>query len=170
MADITAAWQREKPGMPTDSIAILTPITRLAKLLNDDRARLLRRAGIDSATLDLLSVLRRSGPPYVLTTRDISARSLVTAGAISQRLSRAEKDGLIRRAPSPTGRRAVAVTLTDKGHSLVDDVVEDLLTHESHLIGDLTDPEREALKTLLDKLATSLQRHLSEIGEDSPPA
>ncbi|WP_280401232.1 MarR family transcriptional regulator [Nocardia carnea] len=45
--------------------------------------------------------MRRSGPPYRLTTRQIAARSLVTAGAISQRLARAEAAGLITRSPAP---------------------------------------------------------------------
>jgi hypothetical protein len=36
-----------------------------------------RHAGVDSATLDLLGVLRRSGPPYTLSTRDIAERTLV---------------------------------------------------------------------------------------------
>lgn len=47
---------------PADSIGIVTPIWQLAKLFGDDRRRVLARAGVDSATLDLLSVLRRSGP------------------------------------------------------------------------------------------------------------
>ena len=32
-AEIAAAWQRERPGVPVESIEIVTPIFRLAKLL-----------------------------------------------------------------------------------------------------------------------------------------
>ena len=81
-ADIAAAWQRELPGVPTASIEVVTPLWRIAKLLADDRRHTLNRLGTDPSTLDLLSVLRRSGPPYELTTREITARTLVTAGAI----------------------------------------------------------------------------------------
>jgi len=42
-------------------------------------------AEADPATLDLISVLRRSGPPYQLSTRQLAERTLVSAGAISQR-------------------------------------------------------------------------------------
>ena len=45
----------------------------------------------DAATLDLLSVLRRAGPPYQLTTRQLTEQTRVTAGAISQRVARAER-------------------------------------------------------------------------------
>ena len=58
-----------------------------AKLLSDDRRRTLGRLGIEDSTLDLLSTLRRSGPPYTLTTRELGERTLVTAGAISQRVA-----------------------------------------------------------------------------------
>ena len=85
-AEIARAWQRERPGVPTESIGIVTPLWRLAKLFADDRRRLLAELGVDPATLDLLSVLRRSGPPYELSTRELTARTLVTAGAISQRV------------------------------------------------------------------------------------
>ncbi|WP_280399098.1 MarR family winged helix-turn-helix transcriptional regulator, partial [Nocardia carnea] len=100
-AEIAAAWERELPGARTESIHLFTPLWRVAKLLTEERQRTLRRLGVDDATLDLLSTLRRSGPPYRLTTRQIAARSLVTAGAISQRLARAEAAGLITRSPAP---------------------------------------------------------------------
>lgn len=54
-------------------------------------------------------VLRRSGPPYRLTTRELTARTLVSAGVISQRLARAESAGLTQRTSSDDHRRAVAV-------------------------------------------------------------
>ena len=71
-AQIAEAWRRERPSTPTDSIEIVTPIWRLAKLFADDRGRVLRAAGIDAATLDLLSVIRRAGPPYTFSTREIA--------------------------------------------------------------------------------------------------
>jgi DNA-binding MarR family transcriptional regulator len=157
-AQIAAAWQRERPGTPTDSIEIVTPIWRLAKMFGDDRGRVLRAAGIDAATLDLLSVIRRSGPPYALSTREIAQRTLVTAGAISQRVARAERDGLVRRAAGTTGRRTVLVSLTDAGKSLIDSSVDAVLGREATLVSCLSEPERATLIALLDKLTTDVRR------------
>ena len=151
-SDIAAAWRRERPGTPTDSIEVFTPIVRLAKLLTDDRARILRAAGIDSATLDLLSVLRRSGPPYRLTTRELAERTLVTAGAISQRVARAEGQGLVTRGPDSSGRKAVAVTLTEAGHAVIERSVDAVLGRDSDLVAGLSTEERETLIPLLTKL------------------
>ncbi|HKD88966.1 MAG TPA: MarR family transcriptional regulator [Streptosporangiaceae bacterium] len=157
-AEIAAAWQRERPGTPTESIEIVTPIWRLAKLFADDRSRVLRGAGIDAATLDLLSVIRRSGPPYTLTTREIARRTLVTAGAISQRVARAERDGFVRRTPGTTGRKSVLVKLTADGHALIERSVDAVLGQEATLTSGLSQRERTLLIELLDKLMADVRR------------
>lgn len=166
-ADIAEAWHRELPGVRTESIEVVTPAWRIAKLLADDRRRTLAELGIDPSTLDLLSVIRRAGPPYELTTREITRRTLVTAGAISQRITRAEREGLVERSPSPASRRAVAVRLTDAGHALIEATVRRLLEHEADVISGLTRDERTALTGLLAKLETSLRTRTSAAGGDS---
>ncbi|MEV6876187.1 MarR family transcriptional regulator [Amycolatopsis sp. NPDC051128] len=155
-ADIAASWRRELPGARTESIEVITPVWRIAKLLADDRRRTLAGLGIDPSTLDLLSVIRRSGPPYELTTREITRRTLVTAGAVSQRIARAEQAGLVERSPSTASRRAVGVRLTEAGHRLIEATVRRLLDHEADLIGALTAAERGTLTGLLAKLEGSL--------------
>jgi DNA-binding MarR family transcriptional regulator len=155
-ADIAAAWNRELPGVRTESIEIITPVWRIAKLLADDRRRTLAKLGVDSSTLDLLSVIRRSGPPYELTTREIAHRTLITAGAVSQRVARAEQAGLVERSSSSVSRRAVAVRLTEAGHGLIERTVRQLLDHEASLINALTAPERTTLLGLLAKLERTL--------------
>ncbi|WP_171162299.1 MarR family winged helix-turn-helix transcriptional regulator [Streptomyces sp. I05A-00742] len=163
-AEIAAAWRRERPGTPTESIEIVTPIWWLAKLFADDRGRVLREAGIDAATLDLLSVIRRSGPPYALSTREIARRTLVTAGAISQRVARAERDGLVRRAPGGTARRTVLVSLTADGHALIERSVDAVLGREAGLVSDLSADERDLLITLLEKLMADVRRRTGHAG------
>jgi DNA-binding MarR family transcriptional regulator len=155
-ADIAAAWRRELPGLRTDSIEVITPLWRIAKVLADDRRRTLAALGVDPSTLDLLSVIRRAGPPYELTTREITRRTLITAGAVSQRIARAEQAGLVERAPSSASRRAVAVRLTDAGHALIEATVRHLLEHEADLIDPLDPAERTALNALLTKLEEAL--------------
>jgi len=160
---IAAAWERELPGVPVSSIGVITPLWRVAKTLADDRRRTLHRIGIDPATLDLLSTLRRSGEPWALTTKELAAQTLVTAGAISQRVARAEREGLVTRAPSDAGRRAVAVTLTAAGHELVERAVRDLLTHEEELVGGLTAEDRQTLAGLLARLDPGAGRQAGSV-------
>ena len=159
-AEIARAWQRERPGTPTDSIEIVTPLWRLAKLFADDRRRLLADLGVDPATLDLLSVLRRAGAPYELSTRELSRRTLVTAGAISQRVARAEESGLVTRRTAGDGTRAVVVTLTAAGHELIERTVDQVLTRESELVASLSPTGRT-------QLAAQLQELLDEVAEQA---
>jgi DNA-binding MarR family transcriptional regulator len=158
-AEIAAAWRRERPGTPVDSIEVVTPLWRLAKLFADDRRRVLAEAGVDPATLDLLSVLRRSGPPYELSTRELGARTLVTAGAISQRVARAERSGLVGR--SAGDRRAVLVRLTDEGHALIERTVDRVLGREAELVRGLSADQRQALVGLLDVLLADVSSRVT---------
>ncbi|MFE7315027.1 MarR family winged helix-turn-helix transcriptional regulator [Streptomyces sp. NPDC057555] len=169
--EIAAAWQRERPGTPVSSIGIVTPLWRLAKLLGDDRRRVLGAAGVDTATLDLLSVLRRGGPPYTLSTRELSRRSLITAGAISQRVARAEREGLVARRPGEGRPRTVLVELTPAGHDLVESTVDHVLGREAELLQSLSPEQQEQLAGLLRLLLKDVQHRLgddriSHVGED----
>ncbi len=157
---VALAWLRERPDTPVEGIGIVTRVWQCAKLLGDDRRRVLADAGADAATLDLLSLLRRSGPPYRLTTHELTERSLVTAGAISQRVTRAEREGLVGRDPAGEGSRAVLVTLTPAGHRLVERLVDRVLGHEADLISQLAPDQRAALTELLRLLLGQLHTQL----------
>ncbi len=151
-AYIAAAWARERPDLPVASIGILTRIWQVAKLASDDRRRTLAALGMDAATLDLLSTLRRAGPPYRLSTRELTARSLVTAGAITQRVDRAQRSRLVRRLPPERGSRVVLVQLTPDGHSAVDAAVGAVLNREQRMV-DVLDPlHQEQLGVMLAAL------------------
>jgi DNA-binding MarR family transcriptional regulator len=159
-ADIARAWARERPDLPVASIGILTRIWEVAKLASDDRRRTLFALGLDSATLDLLSTLRRAGPPYRLSTRELTERCLVTAGAITQRVDRAQLSGLVRRLAPERGSRVVLVELTADGYEAVDTAVSALLGHEQQLVDVLNPAQQEQLAGLLVSLLGAF-RHLA---------
>jgi DNA-binding MarR family transcriptional regulator len=163
---IQRAWLRERPGTPVGSIGVITRIWRIGKLLDDDRRRTMARLGIDAATLDLLSTLRRAGPPYRLTPGRIARSTLVSSGAISQRLARAESRGLIRRAKDGPDGRSVSVELTDDGHAVVERTVDDLLRHEESLLTGLSPAQRAQLADLLRILLADLT---TRAGADDRP-
>lgn len=162
---VALAWLRERPGTPVEGIGIVTRVWQCAMLLGKDRRRVVADAGADPATLDLLSVLRRSGPPYRLTTRQLTDRTLITAGAISQRVARAERDGLVVRASPPQGSRAVAVSLTPAGHELVERLVDRVLGREADLVSRLTPEQQTTLTELLRLLLVDLH---TQIGPQPP--
>jgi DNA-binding MarR family transcriptional regulator len=161
--EILRAWQREQPGLPVDSIGILTRIHHAAKLLADERRRVLARVGMDAATLDLLSTLRRSGTPYRLSTRELAARCLITPGAVTQRVDRARQQQLVRRLDTTPGSRTVTVELTPVGHRAVEQAVGELLTYEQGLIDGLNPQEQQELARLLTALLRDLNTRAEQV-------
>lgn len=170
VADIAQGWARELPGAEVESILVITTLWRTSKRLADERSRTMRRLGIDYATLDLLSTLRRAGPPYRLTTQTLARRCLVSAGAISQRLARAEGEGLVTREPAGLGGKSVAVTLTAAGHDTVIPAVSKLLSHEAGLVSIFTDEERGQLVEMLERLSEHASDRAGEsvTGDQAP--
>lgn len=82
----------------------------------------------------------------------------MTAGAISQRVARAERDGLVERAPGPAGSRTVLVRLTAEGHALIERSVDTVLGREATLVSCLSANERASLIDLLAKLMADVRQ------------
>lgn len=142
---------------------VVTRVWQLAKLFGDVRRRVVANEGADLATLDLLSTLRRAGRPYQLSTRELAQQTMVTAGAISQRLTRAERDGLVTRERSG-GDRTVVVTLLDAGHELVDRLVGRVAETDQDLLAGLSDTQRRTLDDLLANMLVDVQDRYGTAG------
>ncbi|SEE87145.1 DNA-binding transcriptional regulator, MarR family [Ruania alba] len=156
--EIAEAWRRELPGAPVESIGVITRIWRIAHLLENDRRATMQRLGMEVSTRSLLATLRRAGHPYVLAPSEIARRAGVSAGAVSQWVSRAERDGwVVRRRGAGADGRAVEVTLTDAGRERIDAVVGDLLEHEAELVAGLDEREVARLGNLLRRLMAGLE-------------
>ncbi|NLG21555.1 MAG: MarR family transcriptional regulator [Actinomycetales bacterium] len=162
-AMIEAQWRRERPDLDPSSIGVITRIWHLGKVFSANRRELLARLGIDTALMDLLGTLRRSGEPYRLSTRELADASVVSAAAISQRLARAEQRGWVRREPRP-GRR-VDVQLTEEGRRITDEFAGAIFVSDEAMLDGLSSEDRAELTRLLAVLSSSLieatQRPLS---------
>ncbi|ALG07277.1 MarR family winged helix-turn-helix transcriptional regulator [Kibdelosporangium phytohabitans] len=155
---ITRQWARERPEMPLDSIGVVGRILRIAKLLMDERRRTLSTLDIDNATFDLLAALRRAGSPYRLSPTELTEWCLVSGGAITQRVTRAEQAGLVRTTRTDSGKRTLAVELTQRGHQTIEHGVETLIGREHDLVSHLSGEEREQLANLLRSLLAGITR------------
>jgi DNA-binding MarR family transcriptional regulator len=154
---IERAWRRERPDLDSSSIGIVTRIWRVAHALERARVGALAALSIDAGLLDALATLRRAGSPYRLTAGELQRRSLVTAGAITQRLDKLEAAGLVRRDRDPANRRVVQVTLTPRGRRLVDRAFATLMDQEQRLLTPFTPQERVLLTTFLRRWLAVLE-------------
>ena len=143
------AWQRERPDIDVSSVSIISRIWRVGRYLEKERMDRLAELGTDRVTLDVLAMLRRSGPPYRRTAGELTRSSLLTSGGVSQRLDKLEKAGYVSRHIHPEDRRRIDVQLTEKGMTLIDEVLADLMEHESALLDGLTGPDKSDLRRTL---------------------
>lgn len=153
---VLSQWARERPDLDAAPMGVVGRISRLARLLDVELSRAFSVHGLDRPTFDVLAALRRSGPPFRLSPAGLTRASMVTSGAITQRLDRLEERGLITRTRSDLDARCVYVALTDKGRTLIDQALPDHVANEDRLLAPLTAAQRRALADSLRKLLESL--------------
>jgi DNA-binding MarR family transcriptional regulator len=147
-----AQWARERPDLDTEPIAVIARLGRAAHYVDQGHAEFFTRHGLSRADWDVLASLRREGPPFSLSPTALSRALMRTSGAMSQRLARLERQGLIERSLDPADRRGIVVSLTAKGRRLVERIAAEHLANERELLAPLSRNEQKALAALLKKL------------------
>lgn len=107
----------------------------------------------------LLGILRDRRPTMNELARFLELDKSSTSGLVE----RAERRGLVARAPSPADGRAVLVSLTDHGRALVSDTASGFEADVTVLLDRLPRSERRALSSLVSRL---LVAHAAEQGID----
>ncbi|MFJ8540554.1 MarR family winged helix-turn-helix transcriptional regulator [Streptomyces sp. NPDC093586] len=120
---IIAQWAAVRPDLDTAAMEVFGRVFRLSRAMGDRMEKAYTPYGISRGEFDVLATLRRSGEPYALSPRQLSATLMLTTGGMTGRLDKLERAGLLRRSPDPHDRRALRVTLTDKGRELIDEAV-----------------------------------------------
>lgn len=138
---ILGQWATERPDLDTEAMGIFGRIFRLARAGGDATAAAYARSDLTRGDFDVLATLRRSGTDRPLSPSALSATLMLTSGGMTQRIDRLERAGLVRRSPDPADRRALRVSLTERGAQVVDRAVEDGLAAEQRLLAGIP-PER----------------------------
>jgi DNA-binding MarR family transcriptional regulator len=149
---LIAAWHTERPDLDVEPLHVLSRVSRLARHLDRARRAAFAANDMESWEFDVLTALRRAGPPYQMSPGKLLHATLVTSGTMTNRIDRLELAGLVRRGPDPHDKRGVLVQLTDVGRRRIDAAFADLLDRERHLLASLTDADRVTLAGLLRTL------------------
>ena len=147
--DLVVAWRAQRPDLDVEPMQVLSRISRLARHLDIARRGAFADHGLESWEFDVLSALRRQGPPFQLTPGALLRATLVTSGTMTNRIDRLATAGLVRREPDPRDKRGVLVTLTSRGQESVDAALADLLRRERVLLAGLNAVDRRKLADLM---------------------
>ena len=150
--DLVAAWRAQRPDLDVEPLQVLSRVSRLARHLDLARRASFASHELEAWEFDVLSALRRQGPPYQMTPGALIRATLVTSGTMTNRIDRLAEAGLVHRRPDPRDRRGVLVTLTDQGRAKADDALADLLRRERKLLASLGADDRHTLAGLLRTL------------------
>jgi DNA-binding MarR family transcriptional regulator len=129
----------------------LSPVDGLAQLSFVVHRLLERRAAEHDLSIiqtRLLGVLRDRRP----TMNELGKLLDLDKSSVSGLVDRAERRGLVSRAPSPTDGRVVLVSLTDTGRSLVAEASSVFGADVGELLNRLSPSDRRALSRLISRL------------------
>ncbi len=154
MDRLVEAWSRERPDLDVAPMQVLSRVTRLARHLDRARRQAFAAHGLETWEFDVLSALRRAGPPYELSPGTLLRETMVTSGTMTNRVDGLVARRLVERRPDPGDRRGVLVRLTARGRQVVDAALDALLTGERTLLAGLGDRDRQRLAGMLRVLTT----------------
>ena len=151
MTRIQAEWARERPDVDVSPQGVIGRLHRLAGHLTEQLCVVYRRFGLGEGEFDVLAALRRAGHPFERAPGELAQFTMVTTGAMTKRLDRLERDGLVTRRRSTADGRARVVALTKAGRELIDQAFAEHMANERRLLGELTPDEAAQLETLLTR-------------------
>ena len=140
----------------------LSPVDGLAQLSFVIQGMLERRAAeydLSIIQTRLLGVLRDRKP----TMHELARFLGLDKSSVTGLVDRAERRGLVARVPSTTDRRAVLVSLTDDGRSLVSQAAARFEADVLTMLSRLPPRERETLSRIVSRL---LVTHAADQGID----
>jgi DNA-binding MarR family transcriptional regulator len=149
VARIQAEWARERPDVDVRPQGVIGRLHRLAGHLTEQLLVVYRRYGLGEGEFDVLAALRRAGAPFERAPGELAQFTMVTTGAMTKRIDRLARDGLVTRRRSTSDGRGRVVALTKAGRELIDRAFAEHMANERRLLAELTADEAAQLETLL---------------------
>ena len=122
---------------------------RLADRLTEELCLVYGRYGLSEGEFDVLATLRRAGAPFERAPGELAAHTMVTTGAMTKRIDRLERAGLVTRRRAEDDQRGRIVALTRPGRELIDEAFTEHMRNERRLLDLLTSAEAGSLETVL---------------------
>jgi DNA-binding MarR family transcriptional regulator len=150
------------PQIDPEVEGIVVRVEKIHRHFQDASRASLGEAGLNKEEWKVLMALHDSVRSHGWLCQDLD----VSTGAMTNRLDKLERRGLIRRAPDPHDRRGVLLELTETGESQLEEYIDAGAGRERELVDGLTVAEKQELNRLMSKLLASLRT--KNAGKPSP--
>lgn len=159
---ILAQWQRERPDIDPAPMKLFGLLAQSQSMTTFFMNEALAKWGLSRPSFDVLSALRRAGPPFCLTPKSLSESLMLSGAGMTSRLDRLESLFLVARLPEPNDRRSVKIQLTDRGVRLIDEVVPGIVEAQRRITSRFGTEQTEQLVNLLSEFVNVLGTSSSE--------
>jgi DNA-binding MarR family transcriptional regulator len=149
---IIEAWARSDPRVDARPLEVVGRLLLCAGYLERAIGAALEPFGLSFGDFDVLNTLRRRAEEQGTKPSDLARSSLVTSGAMTSRLDRLERAGLVTRAPDPSDRRGVLVKLTERGERLAEQSLEAVIAADEAFLEPLSQRQRDSVASALKLL------------------
>jgi DNA-binding MarR family transcriptional regulator len=150
-------WTAQRPDLDFNYLATIGRILRVSAHLRESMDAWLSPFGLTWEMFDLLASLRRSGGTSGLRPTDLYEACMLSSGATTNRIDRAEKLNYAVRRPDPEDGRATRIALTKRGHALAEKAMTEHSTRAGEIADSLTAKEQDQLAYLLRKMLRSFE-------------
>lgn len=130
------------------SMAVYISMSRVINTLRRENNKLILKHDLTLGQFAVMEALYSKGR---LSTGEVMEKILTTSGNIPVIVKNLEKDGFITRKQDESDKRRFILDLTDKGKSLMDEIVPENLKFMDELISLWDDDEKEELIILMNK-------------------
>jgi DNA-binding MarR family transcriptional regulator len=148
---IIQAWAERDPRVDANPLEVAGRLLLCAAHLERAIVAALQPFGLSFGDFDVINTLRRRGDDGT-NPRDLAQSSLITSGAMTSRLDRLERAGLIERRPDPGDRRGVLVQLTEQGERLAEESLHAVIAADKAFLEPLSRRQRDSVASALKQL------------------
>jgi DNA-binding MarR family transcriptional regulator len=156
--DTVDGWLRLRPDDDLHGLGVVHGLIWSGRLAED----LLERTAVASGLrrrgdYEVLALLRRM-EPELLSPLQVAQQLQTSQSGMTGKLDRLERQGFIQRSPHPEDRRAITLSITDSGRTLVDEAFSTSLSVYQSMLSELSPTEVKDFEALLEKLLTRLDQ------------
>ena len=162
---LETAWLQDIPNLDLEVEGIVDRMGGLARRFKRMHHDTLAEHGLSYEEWDVLGILRRAGPPFRRSAGELAERSELSSGAMTNRLDRLEKAGLVKRLPDPNDRRGVVVEITKAGQKAWVESAGAEAAQEALIAAALSLREKKQLNSLLRRLMLEFERREGNAGK-----
>lgn len=130
------------------NLSTLIVFTRAENKIHRMECQTIKESGLTTAQFGVLEALYNKGD---LKICELIEKILTTSGNITVVIKNLEKEGLIKKSVDPADKRAAIISLTDKGRTIIENILPRHIENINRIFDILTEEEKLTLKKILKK-------------------